>query len=307
MVKKSNLTVLFFINPSLIGGMASNARRTGLLVVERGGEIYYRKELLQFLLKRSKNKVVIIYATSNLRRLVLIIFFRILGIKVVTRVGGKRIMSSSQFSTKIVCLITNVVIVVNQELFSFLKTLSVDKSKLYHLPGFIPPLIESAYTERFDLSFTYMYTESDIYNLESIESISKLGYSTLIGVYGLPVDLMNELAKQKLTELSKLPSVQMIENDNDFLGKAINANLHIRMTREDGDSNIIRELLYFKRKVVASSVVMRPPGCLVHDLTDKIDRVKINEWLSADIDFPNEPLVDQLEYIPKLFPHDFKS
>ena len=76
MVKKSNLTVLFFINPSLIGGMASNARRTGLLVVERGGEIYYRKELLQFLLKRSKNKVVIIYATSNLRRLVLIIFFR---------------------------------------------------------------------------------------------------------------------------------------------------------------------------------------------------------------------------------------
>ncbi|MDA7531528.1 hypothetical protein N8512_00415 [Akkermansiaceae bacterium] len=305
MATKYNLTVLFFINPSLIGGMASNARRTGLLVVERGGDIFYKKEVLKFLLKRAENKFVIIYATSNTKRLFLILIFRVLGIKVVTRVGGKRIFSSFHLTTKIVSLLSNIVVVVNQELSEFFKSLRINNSKLYHIPGFIPTSIKSICTEKFDVSLTYMYTDNDIYNLESVENIAGLGFSVLIGVYGLPVEKIPESTRERITRLSKLSNVKITENDNDYLRRAINATLHIRLTKEDGDSNVIRELLYHKKKVVASNVVRRPSGCLVHDLSEPICREKINEWLSLENDIPYQPVADQLEYLPRLFPDDF--
>ena len=246
------------------GGMAVHTSR---LIKHCEGTEYE----FQYLLKGNrwlnwvKSDVIYIISTNQKRRVIFALLGFIWRKKVIVRIGGRSLGGRyGNLFESLYLYMSNAVIVVNKDILVNSK-LSGHK-KVSIIPGFIwPDTVRNLYLTTFDYDFgtAVAYTKEDIYGIDLLISFARLKPQSEFLVYcydlGDSVDTFS-FVRSKVGSLGNIHVKQAIDDVHVCLSRC---KVFLRLTSTDGDSNLLREMLWHGRIVVATNVIKRPAGCIV--------------------------------------------
>jgi glycosyltransferase involved in cell wall biosynthesis len=178
----------------------------------------------------------------------------------------------------------NDIICVSKEIKKFIEAQGICKSKVKHFPGFLPPPIDHYTMEDECLLFFQKHSpvmlimgllpseRNDIYNINlTLKVLQKLknNYKDigLIIVFRRIDDKQDTLQKFKaqVAKMNLTDSIQILIQPKYFLSIIQKVDVFLRPTSTDGDSNSIREALYYGTKCLASNSVTRPKGTYIFE------------------------------------------
>lgn len=245
--------------------------------------------------------------TSSLVRFLAVLFGIIRNKKIIIRVGGHSMKNSiarggmerrfNLFSLKY----CSGFIGVNKEICEIASQYT-KKEKVNQIPGFIPPVksnsepaIPKAITDFYGVSGTKIIITGqivsrqgdDVYGLwdviDFIEGVKKVeekvkccivSYNYLNDNSAEREEYIDEIKKRGLSD-----NIFVYHNENELWPIINYADVFIRTSYTDGDSNAIREALYLEKKVIAANCVERPEGCILYDSGDVSDL--ISKYISS--------------------------
>lgn len=266
-----------------------------------------RRWLLQFLLTCEEKAILIMSDRIGVLCLS-VILGRLRGKKVAVRLRNSALLDNigsggwrAWLSKKVICRM-DLVVCVNRELLCLVLELGAPDDSVILAPGFLPPtdrcqdpnLVNRAVWE-------FLEGKQPV-----LAANGKIGWYQGVDLYGL--DLLIDLAaylrhdypkialivcfwdhapedderlrdlNKKAAELGLAHSVFLNTASGVFVPVLAKSNVFVRPTATDGDANSIREALAMRIPVVASDVVDRPDGCLVHrnrDLDSLVEKTRI--------------------------------
>lgn len=285
------------------GGMMSHMNRLRSGIEPFGVKVWFINELTLpelFRILRAKNKVVYVVNSRNLLRNFFSLL-RLVGFKVVIRIGGMSVGDSSMqqsVRTFLWRVLSNRIILVNESLYR--DYLASVFHKIYFIPGFIRPALSEVPKIKYDVSFVYAKTDTDIYNREAILSIISAHPKLKFLVQCYDIELENSLDDLSMflvnNGISLNTRISLLGPNDEALTNVLSAKLYVRPTREDGDSNLIREVLSFQGRVLASDVVKRPESVIEAPISEFVSLIP--KILSPNYMFKN---VDNSDYFESHF------
>lgn len=227
----------------------------------------------------SKDKLIYIVNSKNLVRNCFALL-RVFGFKIVVRIGGMSVGNSSTVQRVVTFfwrILSNRIILVNKSLDRYY--LNSVQHKIAFLPGFIRPGKVLLPQVEFDVAFVFAHTPTDIYNEEIILRAIRTypQYKFLVQCYDVDTSNSYKYLKTRVEQQSdiKISNITFFKPTPSAIENIMKARLYVRPTREDGDSNLIRELCCMKKRVLASDVVSRPKGVLTYPLSDIIQYIPL--------------------------------
>jgi len=237
----------------------------------------------------------VITTTTYVRFLAALLSLR--GKKIVLRVGGRSLENGinsnifEKYLTIISLKLCSRFIGVNKDICE-LAEIYTFKKYIYHIPGFIPPIMELEAPNEIQKFFNDKNSlklvitgqivnedEEDIYGLfhalETLKALTVEGFDFKCCIVSYTISGDNSLKIRNYKNKINLNAL----NDNVLLYHSIDelwpilkiSDIFIRSSITDGDANSIREALHLDKIVIASNCVQRPEECLLYKTLDSVD------------------------------------
>tara|TARA_R110002050_G_scaffold169307_6_gene301045 strand:+ start:236 stop:1204 length:969 start_codon:yes stop_codon:yes gene_type:complete len=282
--------------PPPIGGVTIHVKRllASLKTIDNMevGILDYSKErnVLHIIQKIINAKIVHLHVTKKMLRLLLVLFFRLLGKKVIITFHGQYIFQNilDKYSLKF----SSASILLNQ--ISFNAASDIRKNKIFLIGAFIPPiesdvvpLDEKLITKikEFKSNFNFVYaTNAFNYALDPQGKETYMG-SELVSFFEMNKDIglifsdpTGNYYKYLVGIYKDLPkNVLFISQPHDFINVIKITDGLIRATTTDGDSLSVKEALYYRKTVMATGVVDRPSDVLIFNSFDELQYLISNK------------------------------
>jgi hypothetical protein len=279
----------FAKQPPPIGGVTIHVQRLNQKLIDNGyvSQVfdYSKKITIKTLSKIFSSHIVHLHVSNKLFRLILVIFFRTIGKRIIVTFHGKYdfVHKLDSLSLKF----CHHAILLNDDSFKNANRISSNKISL--LSAFIPPsnldpqtLTINSLNEIEELrgKFKYLFC-TNAWNIVYDDKGEEIyGGSTLIEVFNELQDIAlvfsdpkgyyRSFLEQKYKSLP--PNVMFINYNHDFIEVIKLCDSLIRATTTDGDSLSVHEALYLGKDVITTNVVNRPNGCILYS---NIDGLKI--------------------------------
>lgn len=217
----------------------------------------------------------------------------------------------------------DLVICVNRELLRLTLELGTPEDRVILAPGFLPPtdrcrdrnLVDRTVWEFLAGKSPILaangkvgwYKDTDLYGLDLLielvarlkHDFPKIGLIVCFWDHAPEDDVRLRELNKKAADVGLEKSVFLNTASGVFLPVLAMSNVFIRPTATDGDANSVREALAMRIPVVASDVVNRPDGCLVHrnrDLDSLVEKTRIAfESKSTEIVSTSEMFTSKLQ------------
>jgi hypothetical protein len=249
----------------------------------------------------------VITTTSYVRFLASLLTLR--GKKIIIRVGGRSLQDglNSNLLEKYLNILSlklcSSFIGVSSEICKIASKYA-DKSKINHIPGFIPPCGEIIPPHEVvdffnDSNLKIVITgqvvleyEEDIYGLyHALDSLKILKDRSVLFkccIVSYTISGNNDYKISKYRELIETKGLQdevlLFHNTAELWPILKISDVFIRTTITDGDANSIREAFFLNKIVIASNCVARPLSCILYKNLNSEDLAdKIQEWRKANI------------------------
>jgi glycosyltransferase involved in cell wall biosynthesis len=204
-------------------------------------------------------------------------------------------VSWRRWCCRFVCRRVAMIIAVNRELADAASALGAPAERVYHLPGFLPPLENTSdrssvapavwkfldnHEPRIAANGKIRYLAgSDVYGFDQLVELAgalKSDYPNLGIVICFSVDDCSErealAALMKRAEALGVTDLVHFETFNGLFVPVLAAcDVFVRPTTSDGDANSVREALALGVPTVASDIVERPSGTLTYACGDLAD------------------------------------
>lgn len=279
----------FAKQPPPIGGVTIHVQRLNQILNDNGyvSQVfdYSKKITIKTLSKIFSSHIVHLHVSSKLFRLMLVIFFRTIGKRIIVTFHGKY-----DFTHKLDSLslkFCHHAILLNDDSFKNANRISSNKISL--LSAFIPPVNLHPHTlainslneiEELRGKFKFVFC-TNAWNIVYDEKGEEIyGGSTLVEIFNELQDIAlifsdpkgyyRSFLEQKYKSLP--PNVMFINYNHDFIEVINMCDSIIRATTTDGDSLSVHEALYLRKDVITTNVVNRPNGCILYS---NIDGLKI--------------------------------
>lgn len=255
---------------------------------------------------RGRERVVYIFSDRLAVWLVGALMARTRGKRVIIRLRNKALPELMKdpkmrhLASLALCNVTRV-IAVSQALAADARAIGVPVERIVHQPGFLPPTLGATEVDALSPSQVRFFEE----HAPVIAANGKVGFHDGVDLYGLDhlVDLVGRLAplhprlglavsfwdhqpedepyleklRARARELGVEGHVLFHTESRPFVPALAKADVFVRPTCTDGDANSVREALYLGVPAIASDVVARPTGTILHrtrDLEDLLEKVR---------------------------------
>lgn len=153
----------------------------------------------------------------------------------------------------------------------------------------------NAYRLSYDKEGNEIYCGSLLKKLFSLEANQQYGF-----VFSDPSGSYKQFLERKNVKLSE--NILFISEPHSFFEVLKLSDCFIRATTTDGDPLSVKEALFLEKKVLASDVIKRPPGCMTFNLKDIDDLQKMVHQISQHPEsISKEPVINGANNLIQLY------
>ncbi|HRU01906.1 MAG TPA: hypothetical protein P5239_09415 [Victivallales bacterium] len=279
--------------PPPIGGVTIHVQRLNKILIENGldSEVfdYSRSINLNLITKILSSNIIHLHVSNKLFRLILTVFFRLLGKKVIITFHGN--YNFKKILDKFSLLFCNHAILLNE--YSYDNAKKISERKISLVSAFIPPItlhpqtlkansIKKIESLRQHYNYVFCTNAWDIsYDEEGkeiyggsilVETFSEITDNALI--FSDPKGNYQSFLSKKYVSLP--PNILFIDYIHDFVEVIQSCDALIRATSTDGDSLSVHEALFLRKDVITTNVVNRPNGCILYSDRSELKNILIN-------------------------------